>query len=73
MICPNCGKEIDDNAKICPYCKHDLAADNITTSKSGEAADEKKGGLTKSQKTQGLILLAVCIAAIVLCQLFHLK
>lgn len=50
MICPNCGKEIDDNAKICPYCKHDLAADNITASKSGEAADEKKGGLTRARK-----------------------
>ncbi len=26
MFCPNCGKEVDDTWKTCPYCGFDLSS-----------------------------------------------
>ena len=30
MICKNCGKDIDDNAVVCPYCGVQVSALNST-------------------------------------------
>ncbi len=43
MFCPNCGKEVDDTWKTCPYCGFDL-----TTIKNENAIEEKN----KAQQPQ---------------------
>ncbi|MGI6206223.1 MAG: zinc-ribbon domain-containing protein [Anaerovoracaceae bacterium] len=73
MTCPKCGKEIDDNAKKCPYCGYELTQADLSASGSGEAAEEKPKYFNETRKRQSLILLVVCIVAVVLCQVFHLK
>ncbi|MDE6585118.1 MAG: zinc ribbon domain-containing protein [Clostridia bacterium] len=35
MFCKNCGREINDNAMVCPYC-------GVATGKGGAVAEEKK-------------------------------
>ncbi|MDD7408701.1 MAG: zinc ribbon domain-containing protein [Anaerovoracaceae bacterium] len=73
MICKKCGREVADDAKVCPYCQADLTGEAVSAAPSGEAAQEKEPFFTKKMKTQSLALLAVCVIAVVCCVVFHLK
>lgn len=62
MICPNCGKEIEDNGKFCGYCGYKLVQDATRTNKSkdAEVSDAKK----KKMIIGGAVLLLALILII---------
>lgn len=37
MICPNCGKEIEDNGKFCGYCGYKLVQDATPVTQKKES------------------------------------
>ena len=45
LFCPNCGKEVEDTWKTCPYCGFDLT----TISKESESSKENKDVSTEKQ------------------------
>lgn len=53
MFCKKCGKEIDDNAKFCPYCGEDLKGTEIIY-------DSNKSNSFKG-KSRGLALIFACL------------
>lgn len=56
MICPNCGKEVDNNTILCPNCSYNIQADNQKLSVIN--SDEFKGTMKK-----GFTLIKLIIAA----------
>ena len=67
MICEHCGKEIDNDTMVCPYCDKPVSAEI----QGGEAV--KEPFMDAKMKKQSLILAVVCVVAIVCCVVFHLK
>lgn len=60
MFCSNCGKEIDNNNKFCPYCGYSLKPDaNIEM-----PIEQSKKLILKNKKI--ICIIAVCIVVIVL-------
>lgn len=43
MICPNCGKEVNDGIKFCPECGADLSANNATAANNQFSQEQPKG------------------------------
>ena len=52
MICPKCGKEIDNNAKFCTYCGLEIAKMEKATVKETKKAEEKKE--VKKEKVEAI-------------------
>lgn len=67
MICEHCGKEIDNDAVVCPYCEQPVGADI----QDGVAV--KEPFFDAKMKKQSIILAVVCVLAVVCCVVFHLK
>ena len=47
MICPNCGKEIEDNGKFCGYCGYKLVQDATPVTPKKELVKNTKKPLLK--------------------------
>ena len=55
MICPKCGREIPQDSVFCPYCHHDLFANENTIS-----LNSLKGGVDKLKKeSNGAFTMAI--------------
>lgn len=65
MYCPNCGKEIDDNAKFCSYCGANLEEDN-----KKQTEKEENSNITKQDNNQAkkpnVYIIVIAILAIAL-------
>ena len=59
MICPNCGKEIEDNGKFCGYCGYKLVQDATPVTHKKEPVKNTK---KPNKKT---IAIALVVAAII--------
>ena len=63
--CPNCGKELKNNAKFCSKCGAEL---NEEIGKSLETIDSKE--IHSKSKTNKFIIGIVCICIVILCFIF---
>ena len=58
MICPNCGKEIEDNGKFCGYCGYKLVQDATPVTHKREPVKNTK---KPNKKTIAIALVVVAI------------
>lgn len=70
MFCPNCGKQVDDNATFCKFCGTKIHVDNddqnTVSNKSTEASDKNIAPKNNNKK----LLMPVCIAVIAIVAFF---
>ena len=45
MFCKNCGKEIDDNAYVCPHCGVKVDGSNDTSNKDADSGSKAGWGI----------------------------
>lgn len=65
MYCPNCGKQIDDDAAFCIYCGAKVAENSYASTGAG-------GTRTKHQNTHRKMIIIIIIAAAAACIAFFL-
>lgn len=67
MICPNCGKEIEDNGKFCGYCGYKLVQDATpVTHKKESAKNTDVKSLLKNKKVVFGIVAVVAVIALLM-------
>ncbi len=60
MFCPNCGKQIEKDFKVCPYCGQDLTKPTYDTTQTTESNSKENQSLTyKIGKTIMIIILSL--------------
>lgn len=49
MFCRNCGKQLDDNFKVCPYCGEPVSLEESEARRAADCRDTHSGYSTPSQ------------------------
>lgn len=62
MYCKNCGKNIEDGSKVCPYCGAQVENNNLISNGNGNF----NGFIQKDNNKKGLIVLVSIIAILVI-------
>ena len=71
MICPNCGKEIEDNGKFCGYCGYKLVQDATpVTHKKESAKNTDVKSLLKNKKVLFGIVAVIAVVAVLALLMF---
>ena len=71
MICPNCGKEIEDNGKFCGYCGYKLVQDATpVTHKKESAKNTDVKSLLKNKKVLFGIVAVIAVVAVIALLMF---
>ncbi len=63
MFCQNCGKNVSDDASVCPYCGQSLSSDNPVENSENE---NKKPAGKKSTVAMVLSAVAICAVAVLI-------
>jgi len=64
MYCPNCGKEIPDGSKFCPYC----GAKVVASPEQKKLVKEMRG--KRGRKKNSLLILIPIVAVVILLSIF---
>ncbi len=73
MFCKNCGKEMDDTSKFCPYCGTVAATDGQNTAPAPHPSaptGKKKGPVIALAAVLALVVVAVAVALLSISGLF---